>query len=97
VAQPLELDSTWNKGGNNYTFHHEVPERNYRSARVANSIVSRTSDSDMLRPESTDVRNCMPGSQNKDMGAKGPMVVSMVLQFLFFTYKHCLSQPKHKY
>jgi len=74
VAQPLEFDSTWNKGGNNYTFHHEVPERNYRSARVANSIVSRTSDSDMLRPESTDVRNCMPGSQNKDMGAKGPMV-----------------------
>lgn len=73
-AHPLEFDSTWNKGGNSYTFHHEVPERKYRSARVANSIVSRTGDSDMLQPESTDIKSGMPGSQNKDMGAQGPMM-----------------------
>ncbi|XP_047085387.1 probable serine/threonine-protein kinase At1g54610 [Lolium rigidum] len=72
-AQPLEFDSTWNKGGNSYTTHHEVPERKYRSARVANSIVSRTSDSDLLQPESTNVRNGMPAARNKDKGAKGPM------------------------
>ena len=87
-AQPLEFDSTWNKEGNSYTAHHEVPERRYKSARVANSIVSRTSDSGMLQLESTDVRNGMPASDNKDMGAKGPMVVSMVLlkKLVFLTY-----------
>jgi hypothetical protein len=46
---------------------------------VANSIASRTSESDLLQPKSTDVRNGMPAARNKDMGAKGPMTVSMVL------------------
>lgn len=73
-AQPLEYDSTWNKGCNSYTAQHEVSERRYKSARVANSIVSRTSDSDILQPESADLRNGFPASQNKDMGAKGPLL-----------------------
>ncbi|CAM0874917.1 unnamed protein product [Alopecurus aequalis] len=73
-AQPLEFDSTWNKGGNSYTDHFEVRERRYKSAGVANSSVARTSDSDMLQPESTDVRDGMSDSHNKDMGSKGPMV-----------------------
>uniref|UniRef100_A0ACD5W959 Uncharacterized protein n=1 Tax=Avena sativa TaxID=4498 RepID=A0ACD5W959_AVESA len=73
-AQPLESDSVWNRGNNSYTAHHEVSERRYKSARVANSIVSRTSDSHMLQPGSIDARNGMPASHNKDIGAKGPMV-----------------------
>ncbi|KQJ88797.1 hypothetical protein BRADI_4g21250v3 [Brachypodium distachyon] len=75
-VQPLGFDSTWNnKGGNNYTDNGEVPARKYRSARVANSIVSRTEGGpDMLQPESTDMRNGMPASHNRSTGAKVPMV-----------------------
>ncbi|KAM3311479.1 hypothetical protein ACQJBY_031876 [Aegilops geniculata] len=73
-VQPLGFDSTWNKGGNNYMDHHEVPERKYKSGRLANSNISRTKGSDMFKPESTGVGNIMPASHNKEMGVKGPMV-----------------------
>lgn len=90
-VQPLGFDSTWNKGGNNYTDHHEVPECKYKSGRVANSNISRTKGSDMFKPESTGVGNGMPASHNKEMGLKGSMVVSMVkLKIVFFTYNCCL-------
>jgi len=73
-VQPLGFDSTWNKGGNNHTDQHEVPERKYKPARVANSTISRTKEPDMLKPELTDVGNGMPASHNEEMGIKGPMV-----------------------
>lgn len=71
--------------------HHEVPERKYKYGRVANSNISRTKGSNTFKPESTGAGNDMPASHNKEMGAKGPMVVSMVmLKIVFFTYKYCL-------
>ncbi|KAF7048007.1 hypothetical protein CFC21_056833 [Triticum aestivum] len=73
-VQPLGFDPTWNKGGNNYMDHHEVPERKYKSGRLANSNISRTKGSDMFKPESTGVGNIMPASHNKEMEVKGPMV-----------------------
>lgn len=83
------FDSTWNNRGD-YTDHREVPGRKYNSVRVANSTALRTRSSDMIRPESTDVRNDMPASHKKDMGAKGSMVVSMALlkMLLFSQQKH---------
>ena len=54
--------------------HHEVPERKYKSGRLANSNISRTKGSDMFKPESTGVGNIMPASHNKEMEVKGPMV-----------------------
>lgn len=44
-----------------------------------NSFASEITKVAMIRPESADVRNEVLGSQNSNLGSKGPVVVSTVL------------------
>ncbi|KAG8089406.1 hypothetical protein GUJ93_ZPchr0011g28352 [Zizania palustris] len=68
-VQSPELYSAWNSQGD-CTGGRDVPGRKYNSVRVANSTVSMTRSSDLLQPESTEVRTKTHASHKNDLGRK---------------------------
>ncbi|KAL5204909.1 hypothetical protein ABZP36_009780 [Zizania latifolia] len=69
-VQSPGLYSTWNNQGD-CTGGRDVPGRKYNSVRVANSTVLMTRSSDLLQPESTEVRTNTHASHKNDLGRKG--------------------------
>lgn len=49
-----------------------------------NPLASGNTKVAMIRPESADARNAILGSQNNNLGLKGPAVVSTVLKYRFY-------------
>uniref|UniRef100_A0A0D9XQQ6 [RNA-polymerase]-subunit kinase n=1 Tax=Leersia perrieri TaxID=77586 RepID=A0A0D9XQQ6_9ORYZ len=64
------LDSAWNNRGDCID-HSEAHGRKYNSVRAAYSTVLRTKSSDLLQPESTDVRNDTHASRKNELEGKG--------------------------